>query len=728
MSMTNGKPKLSRRQFLQAGGAAMAGAFLLGNLTPAEAAKRMQAVGGGSPEREIYSLCEMCVWRCGLRAKVQDGRVYKLEGNPDHPHSLGKLCPRGQSGLMAAYDPDRILYPLIRAGDRGSGLFRRASWEEALDYVAAKMQQIKQESGPEAMVFSTTHNMAQTQFENLLRAYGSPNYGTQRSLCFNAMITAHLMTYGIEEPDRDYAGAKYIIYAGRNMLQAISNSETQQLVSAIANGTKVVVLDPRYTVTASKATEWYPLRPGTDLAFFLAVLNVIIGEQRYDQAFVEKYTAGFDELKQEVVSYTPEWAAAITGIDAEDIRRVAREFSDVRPHCFAHPNWRTSNFVNSFQAERAVAVLNALMGNWNQPGGYRDVAADTLGLGTVSQPPYPRVTAARLDGVPWKYPVVPPAIGVFQELRDNIITENPYPARGWFVYRQNPVNSLPETQKTLEAISKLEMLVTVDIIMNDTAWFSDVVLPEASYLERYDPIMTVENAAFIRQPVIEPLGESKSALWIFKQLGERLGLGDYFAYQDEEDYLSTQLKPLGVTLEEMKAKGSIAGRPAELPKELSWNTPSGKIEIASETLRKAGHPAVPAWEEPAQPASGQFYLLSGKSTWHTQTATQNNRWLHELYPSNPLWIHPKAAAELGIKSGDKVRVQSEVGSMEIEAWVTEGIRPDCVFAAVGFGKRSKALRTAYAQGANDSDVHQTFTDPVSGGQALSQTFVTVQKV
>jgi thiosulfate reductase / polysulfide reductase chain A len=707
----------------------MAGAFLLGHLTPVEAAQRMQVVGGGSSEQEIYSLCEMCVWRCGLRAKVKDGRVYKLEGNPDHPHSLGKLCPRGQAGLMTAYDPDRILYPLIRAGDRGSGLFRRATWDEALDYVAAKMQQIKQESGPEAMVFSSTHNMAQTQFENLLHAFGSPNYGTQRSLCFNAMVGAHLMTYGIEEPDRDYAGAKYIIYAGRNMLQAISNSETQQLVSAIANGAKVLVLDPRYTVSASKATDWYSIRPGTDLAFFLAMLNVVIGEQRYDQSFVEKYTVGFDELKKEVVDYTPEWAAPITGIDADDIRRVAREFSDARPHCFAHPNWRTSNFVNSFQTERALAVLNALMGNWNQPGGYQDVVADTLGLGTVPQPPYPRVTAARLDGVPWKYPLVPLAIGVFQELRDNIISGAPYQARGWFVYRQNPVNTLPETKKTLEAISKLDLLVTTDIIMNDTAWYSDVVLPETSYLERYDPIMTVNNTAFIRQPVVEPLGESKSALWIFKQLGQRLGLGDYFAYKDEEDYLRIQLKPLGVSLEEMKAKGSFAGPAEQLPQEnLTWNTPSSKIEIASETLRKAGHAAVPTWQEPPQPPPGQFYLLSGKSTWHTQTATQNNVWLHELYPRNPLWIHPRPAAELGIKSGDMVRVESDAGSIEIEAWVTEGIRPDCLFSAVGFGKRSKALRTAYAQGANDSDVHLTFTDPISGGQALSQTFVTVQKM
>ena len=187
------------------------------------------------------------------------------------------------------------------------------------------------------MAFSSTHNLAQTQFENLMRAYGSPNYGTQRSLCFNAMIMAGLMTYGLEEPGRDYDNARYIIYAGRNLMEAISNSETQDLVAAISRGVKVVLLDPRFTVTASKATEWLPVRPGTDLAFFLALLNVIIAEKRYDEAFVNKYTVGFDQLQKEVAQYTPDWAAPICGIEAERIRRIAREFSDVRPNCFAHP-------------------------------------------------------------------------------------------------------------------------------------------------------------------------------------------------------------------------------------------------------------------------------------------------------------------------------------------------------------------------------------------------------
>ncbi len=577
--------KMTRRQFLQASGAAAgllalgAVPFSTGHTAPASAPAWESHLPPVKFDREVYTLCEQCVWRCGLRAKVLNDQVYKLDGNPYHPHSNGMLCPRGQAGVATLYDPDRLQFPMVRAGDRGSGSWRRVTWDEALNYAAGKMQALKQQYGAESMIFSSTHNLAQTQFENLLRAFGSPNYGTQRSLCFNAMIMAHLVTYGIQEPDRDYSQAQYIIYAGRNLAESISNSETQALMAALARGTKVVLLDPRFTKTASKSTEWLPIRPGTDLAFFLALLHVLITEELYDKAFVQKYTVGFDEVAPAVKLYTPEWAASKTEIPAAIIRRIAREFALAAPHAFAHPNWRTSNFVNSFQAERCIAILNALIGNWAQPGGLQPSAGEGgLPLGAPPQPPYPRVSALRLDGVPSKYPLVPLEIGVFQEIRDAVLSGKPYQARGWFVYRQNPAASLSEQHKTLEAFNKLDFIMTIDTTMNDTAWFSDLVLPEASYLERYDPLAVVGDAVFIRQPAVKPLGESKSALWIFKELGTRLGLADYFAYKDEVDYLQQQIKPLGISLEELKAKGYYRPpAPAETAQELKFDTPSGKI-------------------------------------------------------------------------------------------------------------------------------------------------------
>ena len=433
-------------------------------------------------------MCEMCVWRCGLLAKVEDGRVVKLEGNPEHPHSNGNLCPRGQSGLMNTYDPDRVLTPLIRVGKRGEGKFRKASWEEALDLVASNMLEIKQKYGPEAMVFSSTHNLSQVQFENLLYAFGSPNYGTQRSLCFNAMIVANLMTYGMEEPARNYDDLKYIILTGRNLMEAISTSETPALSQAIDRGAKVVYLDPRFTKTAAKATEWLPIKPGTDLAFHLALLNVIITEELYNHEFVKQYTVGFDELAASISQYTPEWAAPITGIPAETIRRIAREFAAAGTVCpgaqrLAHIQFR--QLLPDRTRHHHPECPGRQLGHDHVPGrrgGKRQRWALLRSRPTRAFLPC-AWTACR-----GSIRLCRSRSASSRNCAKQSLSGTPYQAHGWFISRQNPVMSLPDRGKTLEAFGKMDFIATVDIIMNDTSWFSDVVLPEASYLERYDPL------------------------------------------------------------------------------------------------------------------------------------------------------------------------------------------------------------------------------------------------
>jgi thiosulfate reductase/polysulfide reductase chain A len=719
--------RLSRRNFLKLGAAA-ASAFAVGQFIPPPVAQAARQAGvlDDNGSGYISTMCEMCVWRCGVRAKVVDGKVVKLEGNPLHPHSHGKLCARGQSGLMNTYDPDRVLSPLIRLGKRGEGKFRQATWSEALDEVAEAMLKIKNTYGPEAMVFSSTHNLSQPLFENLLYGFGSPNYGTQRSLCFNAMIVSNLITYGMEEPARDYGHLQYLILTGRNLTEAISTSETTDLVDAIARGTKVVYIDPRFTKTASKASEWLPIRPGTDLAFHLALINVIIGEKLYNQSFVDQYTLGFDQLASSVVSNTPDWAATLTGVEANVIRRIAREFAAAGVNALAHNGWRTSNFINSFPTERAITILNALVGNWGVTM-FPSAGEGGGGLGSPTQPAYPRISAQRLDGVPWIYPFVPLKIGVFQQLRDSIVAGQPYAAHGWFISRQNPVLSLPDRQKTLEAFNKMDFIVTMDILMNDTGWFSDVVLPEASYLERYDPLVPMGNQIFIRQPVIEPQGEAKSAMWVYKELGTRLGLDDFFQYKDEEDYINQQLAPTGISLSELRLHGSVEMSSSDESNIYEWSTPSSKIELYSAALQKDNFDPIPVWQEPPQPKAGEFYLLTGKVGQHTQFGTQNNQLLHKYQDEPRLWMSTEAAQSLGLKDWDLVEVTSSVGSVKVALEVTSAIRSDCVYLTPGFGHLSMGLRTAYGVGASDSVLHVTYTDPISGGQALSQTFVSVKK-
>jgi thiosulfate reductase / polysulfide reductase chain A len=256
-----------------------------------------------------------------------------------------------------------------------------------------------------------------------------------------------------------------------------------------------------------------------------------------------------------------------------------------------------------------------------------------------------------------------------------------------------------------------------------------VILPESSYLERYDPLLVVGDRAFLRQPTMPAIGESQSALWIYKQLGERLGLGDYFQYKDEVDYINQQLAPLGATVNDIAEQGYWQAPASKEtgPEEISFNTASGKIEIASETLRKAGQPAVPTWQEPLAPPAGSFYLLTGKVGLHSQMSTQNNQYLHKYQDEPRLWMNAQTANQLGLRDQDLVKVKSDVGQVQIALQVTQAIRPDCVYMTPGFGHHSMALKTAYGVGASDSDLHIAYTDPVSGSQALSQTFVTVEK-
>ncbi len=277
------------------------------------------------------------------------------------------------------------------------------------------------------------------------------------------------------------------------------------------------------------------------------------------------------------------------------------------------------------------------------------------------QPPYPRVSAQRLDGVPGNILLFRSTIGVFQELREAVLSGTALPG-AWLVHCPPEPGHVPARPRpTLQAFGKMDFIVTMDIIMNDTSWFSDVVLPEASYLERYDPLNIVGDKAFIRQPVIEAQGEGKSALWIYKELGTRLGLADYFQYKDEEDYLNQQLAPLGVSLADVRQKGyvDLPETGTELDVELTWNTPCGKIEIFSDTLDKGGFPGVPQWEEPPAPKPGEFYLLTGKVAQYTQFGTQNNQLLHKYADEPRLWMNAQTAKSLGLADGDMVEVTSD---------------------------------------------------------------------
>jgi thiosulfate reductase/polysulfide reductase chain A len=374
--------KLTRRRFLQ-GTALGAGALLSADRTLRSLSERalsdgLTRLGLSVPwykrqVRTTYNYCDICPWRCGIVVKSVNGRVYKIDGNPQDPKSRGMLCARGQGGVSFLYDPDRLKQPMIRTGERGEGKFRNATWQEALDYSAQKMLKIKEQYGPESVAFFG-HTSGDFWFTDYLsQAWGSPNSAKPSvSVCTSPREEAALITFGRSignhEPV-DWDSTRCIVLIGTHIGEDARNTMMQDLAKARANGAKLIVVDPRFSSAAMKADHWLPIKPGADTALLLAWMNVLIAEKLYDAEFIQKWTVGFDQLAEHVKPFTPEWAAPITDLPVEQIRESAREMGRNRPQSVIVPGRHVVWYGNDTQRMRAVYIVNALLGAYGRPGG-----------------------------------------------------------------------------------------------------------------------------------------------------------------------------------------------------------------------------------------------------------------------------------------------------------------------------------------------------------------------
>jgi thiosulfate reductase/polysulfide reductase chain A len=677
----------------------------------------------------------MCVNKCSLIAEVENGVVHKLNPNPRNPRSRGMLCARGNAGLLEVSDSGRIKRPLIRAGARGEGKWRPATWDEAFDFAASHLSAIKAKYGPQGSLWSSSESFQEVFFNNLGLAFGSPNSVRHPSLCLSAVNLAYSLTFGTV-PSFDVLNAQYIVMSGANRLEAFITPDTMDLVHATTERkARLIYLDPRFTVTASKADEWYPVRPGTDLAFILAMLNVIVTEKRYDKDFVDAYTTGFEKLVEHVAPYTPEWAEKETEIKAQDITRIAREFADAAPRAFYYAGRRSSGYREEFQMRRAQAILNAIAGNWDRLGGM--VPNAKVALGEYLFLPWDDPVASRIDEIDTNFPLASKTDGAYLKLRDNVLAGKPYPVKAWMVHKQDPLNALPDQAATIRMLEQMDFVGVIDVQMSDTAWYADVIFPESTYLERQDPIQMLPGltpVVVFRQPVIAPRHDTKTTLEITQGIAKRLGLGQYFDYTIDQ-WIEAQAKELPIErpLEYLKQNGVWA--PPGFPKygttltpEHRFVTQSGKIEIFSERLAEAGYDPLPVYHAPVQPVEGQFRLILGRKAYFTHANTSNNPWLNKVSAGNGLCVNPSAAAKIGIRNDDLIEVSSKVATVRMKARVTEEIRPDCVSMAHGYGKKSKWQHLAYGNGASDAQLLESSWDKVSGGAALHETFVTIRKV
>jgi thiosulfate reductase / polysulfide reductase chain A len=703
----------------------------------------------------VYSYCEICFWKCGIEVSVQGGKVRKIDGYAANPKSRGMLCPRGQGGIATTYDPDRLKRPLIRVegSARGSGAYRSATWEEAYDAIAEKMFAIRDAHGSEAVAF-LGHGSGDKWFaEHLPGAWGSPNAAKPSvSLCTGPRETASVYTFGrgiAGHEQIDWDETDYIVLIGHHIGEDTHNTQLQDFSTALKRGAKLVVVDPRFSVAASKAKDWLPIRPATDTALLLAWANVLISENRYDAAYVEKYTSGFAALAEHVAGFTPEWAAPITDLDADTIRRIARELADHAPRAVLpvgrHVVWYGADDTHRM---RALYIVNVLLGNYGVPGGYYFCDAPA-----VEGYPHPELPLAPASGgcgggggeatIDARFR---PSVdrGKFfasstavQEFIEPMITGEPYPIKGLFSYGVNLFHSIPMVERTKRALANLDLYVAIDILPMEHVMWADVILPESTYLERYDDLhVQAHKVPFIqgRFPAVPPLHDTKSAFDMARELGHRLGLGAYFPWGDVTEYLERRLSSIGSSLASLREVGTITrrGRPyfADFER-LNRNpigTPSGKIDLYVERWAEAGLEPLPIFTPPTEAPAGSYRLLYGRSPVHTFARTHNNPLLMEAHGENAVWIAPAEAERLGIRDGSYVYLESMTGHREgpVRAFVTERIRPDCVYLVHGFGHKAPLLRLANGRGASDTHLQTGYAlDPVSGGAGLRHNFVRI---
>ncbi len=686
----------------------------------------------------VYSMCGMCAVRCPIRVEVEDGVVKWIEGNPHVPGLEGSLCAKGSAGLAFEYDTERLQYPLIRDGERGSGRWKKATWDEALDYITDRLKEVREKYGARAIALADRGGPFADLTKGFMKAIGSPNYLDHDDTCGKNvnMASQTILGYGRTDLVYDWPNTRHIVLYGRNVFESLMVKEVNSILDALDKGARLTYIDCRATVTATKADRFLMIRPGTDYALNLGLIHVILKERLYDREFVNKYVIGLTELESFVTTYTPEWAEKETGISAYDIVSLARDLGNDKPRVILHPGWMLARYKDSFYASRSIYILNVLMGNIETKGGLiiakgpKDAGKKPLNsLGARIPDLKEKIFDSDMPGRSL-------GTGHIVNLYKTIKTGEPYPIKAFIAYRYDPIASLPDPEEQKKVLNNLDLLVSIDVNYSQTGWYSDVILPEATYLERSNILATQTGpkpAFLMRRQAIPPRYDSKPAWEIFTLLAQRMGSGEYFPYKSIEDIWRYQLEGTGYNIEDFNSKGfvSLSKDPILFDRnELKFKTPSGKIEFVSQVLAKNNFESFKAYESPKEPVNGHFRLLFGRSAVHTHAQSQNNIYLNELMPENTLWINYEKASDLGIKDGDTVEVSSGGYSGKIKAKVTPFIHPEAVFMIHGFGHDIPFKTRSYKKGLSDTKFQIGLLeaiDPVGGGVSFLECFVSVKK-
>lgn len=674
--------------------------------------------------RVAKTICNLCPTRCGLDVYVEDGKIVRVEGMPEHP--FRQLCVKAQAIVDWVYNRERVTEPMRKV----NGKWHPISWDEALDFIADRLKSIKEKDGARSLVVHLGFPFIGAPLSKVMHRfcdiYGSPNFTTGSSICFWARGLAQSITFNhdLSPLSPSYAGTRCNLLWGDN-----PNESTHLQVTAINNsrkqGAKLVVIDPRVIPLARQADIHVQIRPGTDSALALGMLNVVIAEGLYDKEFVEKWTYGFDRLAEHVKQYPPERVADITWIPADTIRDIARMYATSKPACITQ-GVALDHCTNGVQTSRAISCLIAICGNFDIAGGNTyTTALEQSGL-RINEDIGGEIGAA--------YPLFSRFLKESSSapVTSAILTGQPYPIKALIFNGCNAALTWPETEKVRQAFEQLELLVVMDMFMSETAQMADVFLPAASFLESTvlkDYAPTSLALTVLTQQSIEPMGNSWPDWKFWVELARRMGYGKYFPWNSDAELYASLLEPTNFSMAQFKEKpGGIFHHGKEVRRYLKdgFHTPSGKAELYSEIMTQYGYDPLPTYHEPAEspvsrPDLARDYpliLISGpKVRFYIHSQLRNIEEMRRRHPEPLVQLHPDTARGPGIADGDMVRVETIRGDVKMKAQVTRDILPQVVCIPHGWGDEANANRVT-----SDEEM-----DPISGFPAFKSMLCRVSK-
>ncbi|OXM88297.1 molybdopterin-containing oxidoreductase family protein [Paenibacillus rigui] len=631
------------------------------------------------PTGVFPSVCSLdCPDQCGLLVHKQDGKIVKIEGDPSHPVTQGSICNKVRHMGERIYDPKRLQYPLKRTGKKGENRFERISWEEALHTITEAWKKLIAEegAGAESIVpYSFYGNMGRIGTEGMDRRFFH-RLGASRllySICQAAGTEGYNYTMGssVGTDPEETVHAKLFIMWGIN---AVSTNMHQVVLAEKARkqGAQIVVIDVHKNQTGKWADWFIPIQPGTDAALALGMMHILFAEGLVDEAFMQEYTVGHEELREHVRSYDPYTVSAITGVPVDDMYRLARMYGQASPSLIRIGNG-PQHHDNGGMCIRTIACLPALTGQWLHPGGGAikgNGAALEHNAAALQRPDLLAKGTRRLN---------------MNLLGKLLLEEQEPPIRSLYVYNSNPAVVAPEANKVRQGLQRDDLFTVVhDLFLTETALYADIVLPATSAFENTDFYRSYwHHYIQLQQPVIEPYGESKSNVEVFRLLARAMGFEDEALQETEADLIRQALDhPRNPAIEDITYE-SLLEQPFMKAKVKplfpgKLRTPSGKIELYSKAMERKGFPPLPTYTPLCEDEALPFLFIPAPNHNFLNSTFSNNEKHTRMEKEPKLHMHTADASRLGIVSGDPVRVFNTRGECELTASIGEDVLPGVV--------------------------------------------------